>query len=112
MKAKRKLNLILRSHKHDTANINIGDLVEVYIKPDKAKTGKWLSSRPVLTVHIPSGSLTVTGSNGRTITAVFEDKRHAIIEDDLASIIAESIDKIDSSLDEMLETCNSKSQVY
>ncbi len=103
LKAKRKLNLILRSHNFKLPPIKIGDMVQIYAKDGNAKYGKWLSARPVISIDTQAGSVTVPGSSGKTITAAFEDTRHAIIDDNLASIISESIDKIDDSIDDLLD---------
>lgn len=41
LKAKRKLNLILRSHKSSTQPIKTGDMVQVFIKNTYEKRGRW-----------------------------------------------------------------------
>lgn len=72
------------------------------MKPEKAKNEKQVSSRPVLTVDHQSGSITVPGSHGHELSAAFEDNSHAIIDVDPASIITDSIDCIDNSIDDVL----------
>lgn len=94
LKAKRKLILILRSHKFDVPSISVGDLVEVFVKKTNEKRGKWLNARPVTSVDISDGSVTVPGSKGHTITAAFEDTHHAIERDHLAELIKTAIDQI------------------
>ena len=104
LKAKRKLNLILRSHKFETPHISVGDQVQIFVKNDQGKFGKWLSARPVIKIDVNAGSVTVPGSKGHTITAAFEDTRHAIIDDDLAELVQTAIDDIDSQLDEIISS--------
>lgn len=58
LRAKRKLNLIVRSHKikkPSDDSINISVLFQVYIESDNAKTLKCIFPRPVLSMGVPLG---------------------------------------------------------
>jgi len=100
--AKRKLNLILRSKSTSDIDVSPGDLVEVYLKKQHEKRGKWSSAKPVLSFDRSSRTVTVPGSNGRKIKAAIEDTRFAPKENQLASAIQESIDEIDLYIQEAL----------
>jgi len=101
--AKRKLNLILKSNATHDIPLASGDLVQVFIKLEKEKRGKWSSPRPILTFDKPSGIVTVPGSNGKVIKAAIEDTRHAIYENSLAKTIQEAIDELSIAIEDSLE---------
>lgn len=101
--AKRKLTLILRSKAVSTPSISVGDLVQIYVKRDKEKRGKWFSPRTVLSFDKIAGIVTVDGAAGKTISAGVEDVRPAICNEEFALHVQEAIDCLDQSLDEILE---------
>ena len=96
--AKRKLTLILRSKVFPADSFKIGDLVQVFIKDGKAKRGSWSSPRAVLSIDSTSGTLTIPGRAGKTISAAVEDVRAARVDSDLTAMIQESIDQLDMNL--------------
>ena len=69
LRAKRKLNLILKSKSTTTVPIKVGNLVQIFIKLKNEKRGKWSSGKPVLSYDKISGIVTVPGQNGRTMNA-------------------------------------------
>ena len=103
LEAKRKFTRILRSKAIDNTPVAIGDLIEVFVRHGKNKKGKWLSPRCVLSIDPRSGSLTVPGSSGRTITAAFEDVRAAMNTDSFATIVQESIDTLEREISDALD---------
>lgn len=107
--AKRKLTKILRSKSVQTPDINPGDMVEVFIKLEKEKRGKWSAPKPVLDFDPTSGIVTLPGTSGKKIKAAVEDVRSAIQENTLAQKIQEAIDNVDISLDRALDDMNDTS---
>ena len=101
--AKRKLNLILRSKATSEAPVKVGDLVQVFIKLQHEKRGKWTSAKPVLSYEKASGIVTVPGQNGKKIKAAVEDVRFAISDDELAVKYQEAIDVLDSCLSDSVD---------
>ena len=101
--AKRKLILILRSKSIAETPVNAGDLVQVFIKLQHEKRGKWTSAKPVLRFDKASGIVTVPGQNGKTIKAAVEDVRFAISDDELAVKYQEAIDAVDIALDDSVD---------
>lgn len=106
--AKRKLNKILPSKSTADPKVQPGDLVQVFVRKEKEKRGKWLSARAVLSTDVTAGSVTVPDSNGKNITAAVEDTRHAIVDDDLAASVVESIDLISDSIDDFVSCLDDK----
>lgn len=98
LQAKRKLTLILRSKATTDNVVKAGDLVQVYLKNQKEKRGKWTDPRPVLSFDKISHSVTVPGKNGRTVNAAVEDVRLAVADNALARMIQESIDELQNAL--------------
>lgn len=60
--AKRKLALIMKSKATVDMNVRPGDLVEVYIRQQNEKRGKWTAPRPVLSFDRATGTLEVPGT--------------------------------------------------
>lgn len=104
LQAKRKLTLILRSKATIDQQLSAGDSVNVYKKNQMQKRGKWLSSLPILSIDLVSGSICVPGANGRTITAAIEDVRPEIHHDTFAEAVQDGLDDLDSDLSEMFLT--------
>lgn len=102
--AKRKLNKILRSNAVKDTPVKVGDMVEVFIRLDNQKRGKWSQPKPVLKYDLPSRTVTVSGAKGRYVKAAIEDVRHALSsEHDLAIAVQEAIDFCSQSLEESLD---------
>lgn len=78
--SRRKLTLIMRSKSVKDTPVSVGDLVQVSVKQQFDKRGKWLSSRPVLSYDVKSRTGTVSGSNVRAISGAIEDFRPAMPE--------------------------------
>lgn len=87
LRAKRKLNLILRSKSTQDEHIRAGDLVQIYIKQQHEKRGSWSAPKPVLAFGATSNTVTVPGSEGCTIKAAVEDARFAATNNDLAMAV-------------------------
>lgn len=103
LKAKRKLTLMLRSKVTRDSVVELGDLVQVFVKEGKDKRGKRLSTRVVLSVDNDFGIVSVLGSSGRPISAAAEDVRIAIVDDELAVCISETNDQLDRILGEAIK---------
>ncbi len=101
--AKRKLNLILRSKSTSDLPLKIGDLVQVFIKLQHEKRGKWSSTKPVLSYDKRSGIVSVAGQNGRKINAAVEDVPFAVVDDELATKYQEAIDTLDICIEYSLD---------
>ena len=83
--------------------VNAADLVQVFIKLQHEKRGKWTSAKPVLSYDKASGIVTVPGQNSKTIKAAVEDVRFAISDDELAVKYQEAIDALDIALDDSVD---------
>ena len=103
LKAKRKLNLILKSKSTEEIPVKVGDIVQVYIKLQNEKRGKWSSPKPVLCYDHKSRTVTVPGQNGRKINAALEDVRNAISENELATKYQEPIDALDLDISKNID---------
>eukprot|EP00171_Calliarthron_tuberculosum_P001315 IDg1315t1 len=104
LQAKRKLTLILRSKSTSSPPISIGDTVQVYIKRENEKRGKWSSPKPVLEYDKISHTVSVPGNNGRKIRAAVEDTRVAIQDNALAVAVQEAIDTLNFTLDNSIDS--------
>jgi len=98
LKAKRKLALIMRSKSTRDNVVKPGDEVEVYLRKGKEKRGKWLSGRPILSYDHESRTVSIPGSNGRTMSAAIEDVRPAVEKDSFAQKVRESIDILEENI--------------
>lgn len=78
VKLKQKLNYILHSHQLVGPSLQIGDLIKVNVKPDKAKYGKRLSPTLVLAIDLQAGSVRIVHLNGKLSISAFEDTLHAL----------------------------------
>lgn len=97
--AKRNLTLIIRSKPTRDIGVSVVDLVQVFIKLEKEKRGKWTGPKPVISYDKISGTVTVPGTSGRVIKAAVEDVRQAITDNALATSIQEAIDDLTSNVD-------------
>lgn len=95
--AKRKLTLIMRTNTFLSAQLKIGDLVQVFLHDGKSKRGSWNSPRNVLSINSEVRSITVPGRSGKVISADIENVR-AHTENELASSIQKSIDQLEFNL--------------
>lgn len=96
--AKRKLHLIMRTQVSPSQTFDVGDLVEIYIKNEHGKRGRWSSPRLVTSVNREAGFITVPGKRGHTCNAAFEDVRLAVEDDTFAYSIQSAIDTLDDSI--------------
>ncbi len=106
--AKRKLKLIPRSKSTTNLPINVGDLVQVFIKLQHENRGKWSSPKPVLSYDKSSGIVTVPGQNGRKIRTSVQDVRFAVTNDELAIQYQEAMDALDLALNDSVEPISGK----
>lgn len=60
-------------------------MVQVYVKKEMDKSGKWLSSRVILNYDRKSGSVTITSGNEKSIAAAVGDVRPAVFDDSFAN---------------------------
>ena len=102
--AKRKLNLILRSHAIKENRINTGDLVQVFVKKENVKRGSWSQPRPVLQYDHNSRTVTVAGKGGKYLEVEIEDVRHALAPHALTQILQEAMDVCDESVTDAITT--------
>lgn len=80
LESKLKLARILRSKSPNFQPVAVGDLIEIFIRSCN-KNGKWTSPRTILSIDMHSGTVSLPGSNGKTVKAAFEDIRPAIAND-------------------------------
>lgn len=90
LNAKRKLKLILSSKAPKDINLSYGDLVEVYVKNDKEKRGKWPSLKTFLGYALSTVTFTLPASKDRVMRAAMEYIRHAIHAGSFASMIRQA----------------------
>lgn len=99
--AKRKLHLMLRSKSPDTnITLKIGDLVQLFIKVPTDKRGKWTNPHPLVHYEKRVEAITVPGSNGKTISAAFEETRLYKNEEELPNLLSMSMDELDDMIDD------------
>ena len=79
---KGKLNLILKSKSTIKAAERIGDVVQIFIKLQHGKRGKWSSAKLFLPVEKQSGAVTVPVKNSRTFKAAVEYVRFAVTQNE------------------------------
>lgn len=90
----------MRSRSTKNIFISVGDIVEIFVKHDNEKRGKWLSPRTMLSFDPASCTGTDTAGNGKTMCAAIEDVRPAIVENSFASVITKANDELEGMLDE------------
>lgn len=73
--AKRNLALIFSSKSATDIHPAPSDVVEIYVKQENKKRGKWSSPKTVLSYDRTRSTVTVPGASGRTIRAATEDIR-------------------------------------
>eukprot|EP00171_Calliarthron_tuberculosum_P022021 IDg22021t1 len=88
--------------------VSPGDLVQIHVKLQNQKKGKWSSNKPVLSYDHDSRTVTVPGSKGKTVQAAIEDVRPALSNDILVNEVQESLDimnnEIEDALSEMISS--------
>ncbi len=99
--AKRKLNLILRSKAVQDITLEIGDIVQVFLKQSGEKRGKWSDPKTVIDFNSKSGIVTVPGSRGQSMKVAVEDVRYAL-SSQLADEIRRASDDLDALIDNAL----------
>ena len=103
LKAKRKLNLILKSKAVKLPPISVGDLVDVYVKLSHQKRGKWIGPKKVLSCNVDAHSITYPGKRGKISTAALEDVRVAIENGSLAKQLQVANDELSALVDENVD---------
>lgn len=101
--ARRKLHLIMRTNVSPTQSFKVGDLIEIYIKRDPCKRGRWTSPRIVTSVDRDAGFVTVPGKNGKFVNAAFEDARLSLDEHSFAHSIKSAIDVVDNAISDTID---------
>lgn len=61
LQAKRKLTLVLNSKSVQDKSVQVGDMVEVFVKHGKEKRGKWTEALPVLSFDFENRSVCLPG---------------------------------------------------
>ena len=107
--SKRKLNLILRSKSKTDTPVKIGDIVQVFVKLQHEKSGKWTNPKPVLNYDKQTGIVEVPGQNGRKIKAALEDVRFAVTDNEFAIKYQETVDSLDVSLGYSMDSITDES---
>lgn len=87
LEANYKFTMILRSKAITYLQVQVGDLVEVFVNRDRKKNCNWLTPRSVLEIYRSSGTLTVFGSMGRTLKAAIKSAGMALEEDSFSSMV-------------------------
>ena len=103
LKAKRKLKKVLSSKSVQDIPVHAGDIVDVFVKLENQKRGKWLREKSVLSYDPKSRSISYAGKNGRMANAAIEDVRLSLSNDGLAKSIKDAIDTLDEDMDWLIE---------
>lgn len=103
IKARRKLNRILRSHSHEYGPFKICDMVQVYVKADNTKRGSWSSARIILSINYDASSVVVPGRAGRRMSAAFKDVRAVPADNPLSTLVQYAIDELDALIDKIVD---------
>ena len=106
--AKRKLTRILRSKTGSDIPVKVGDTVQIFIREQKDKRGKWSLPKVILEFDHYSGTVTVPGKNGKTVKAAIEDVRLALSENTFASAIQDGIDTLSRSINDTIDHLESE----
>lgn len=81
-----------------------GDMVDVYVKSNGQKKGKWRLSRQVPKFDSKSARVTLPSSRGKTMNAAIEDLRPDVPADRFASLVRESNDELDDVMQDIVHT--------
>lgn len=103
--AKRDLTLILRLKAIVDPNFRPGSRVQIFVYDGKPKSGKWLSSRTVSSAELFAVTISVPGSQGRSVSAAVEDTQFAVVETDYAAAIMDSADQLNKSNNDTTDMC-------
>lgn len=87
LQARRKLSLVLSSKSVSDTPTYVGEIVEVFIKKNCEKRGKWTKSLPLLSYDSDTGMVSLPEKRGKTFSAAVEGVRSAIIINPLASAV-------------------------
>ena len=82
----------------------MGDLVQVYIKLQNEKRGKWSDPKPISSYDMKSEIVTVPEKNGRKINGAVEDICFAISDNELAEKYQEATDSLEIALDQSIDS--------
>lgn len=103
LSANRKLARILSSMSLTDIQLSPGDIVKMYIKQhDKQKRGKRLSPLVNLDFEPITASITVTGSNFRTIRSALGDARHSLPNVSFSATVRHANDDFDNDIQELI----------
>ena len=103
LKAKRKLNLILRSKAVKLPSISVGDLVDVYVKLIHQKRGNWIGPKKLLYIDADFQSIKYPGKRGDTSTAALEDVRVSVENGSLSKQLQVENYDLDALVDETID---------
>lgn len=98
MLARLKLALILRSKSTALPQVSIGDLVDVFVKQDVQKRGKWLLVRSVLDIDRNMGTVKVPGLHGSQMAIAVEYIRPSLQPDTFVASLQEANDLLDETI--------------
>eukprot|EP00737_Agarophyton_chilense_P000676 gb/GEZJ01000749.1/.p2 GENE.gb/GEZJ01000749.1/~~gb/GEZJ01000749.1/.p2 ORF type:complete len:265 (-),score=37.34 gb/GEZJ01000749.1/:1718-2512(-) len=97
--ARRKLQHILKFKAIKGIPFTASDLVEMFVKQEVEKRGRWSFRKTVTSVNADSLIVTVPGKAGNKLTTVFEDTRMAIPDRSFAKLLKDDIDALDDMKD-------------
>lgn len=100
--AKRNLTRILRSKYFTDFKYVIVALVEVFVKGQHEKRGKWSSPRTVSSYDPTTLTVTLPCRNSNTVKAAFEDLRHAVQNDSFSDMAWKANDDVDETIRTLL----------
>ena len=84
----------------------------MYLKNEKDKRGKCLSSRSVLSIDQESGIVSVPISTGSSISVAVEDVRLSIVDDGLALHVCDTKDQLDRILEAVIDNIHGQSSDF
>lgn len=99
---------MLRSNAiQEPTTFSVGVLAKVFIKKDKGKRGQWTENRPVFAFDLPKRTDPVPSTKGKKITAVVEEIRPALRNDELETVVQDAIEELDRNLHDAVHQVNS-----
>lgn len=100
--AKRKLARILRARSTDDLVVVHGDMVEVYVKRDTDKAGKWSSPRVFVKATSSAWTVSATVSRSNTMQAAVRDVHPVVLEGSFASHMRTVNDALNNAMSQVL----------
>lgn len=77
-------------------------MVQVYFKDGSAKRGGWSSPCVILSIDHEAGSIVVTKSGRKCVTATVKDSRAVLDDDTFDTAVQPADDELDSYTDDFL----------